>query len=87
MVDALTAFVPGTHRSDADPAVDRSGSLPPPAAAGPTAARNAQVRPLPLLAAPVVERFDPLALIDDERRLMTLLGPPLVTTPGQSSGW
>jgi hypothetical protein len=28
-----------------------------------------------------VERFDPLALTDDERRLITLLGPPLVTTP------
>jgi hypothetical protein len=31
--------------------------------------------------APVVERFDPLALTDDERQFMTLLGPPLVTTP------
>jgi hypothetical protein len=29
----------------------------------------------------VVERFDPLALTDGERRLMALLGPPLVTTP------
>jgi hypothetical protein len=29
----------------------------------------------------VEERFDPLALTDGERRLMALLGPPLVTTP------
>jgi len=37
--------------------------------------------PSPLSAVPVVERFDPLTLTDDERRLLALLGPPLVTTP------
>ena len=51
------------------------------AAASPTAATTAQGPPPPLPAAPVVERFDPLALTDDERRLIALLGPPLVTTP------
>jgi hypothetical protein len=78
MVKALTASAPGA-------AVGRAGSFPsdaPVAAApGPTAAGTAQGRPLPLPAAPVVERFDPLALTDDERQLMALLGPPLVTTP------
>ena len=85
MIDALTAPAPGTDRSAPGPDVGRSGSLPPPApaaaAAAPTAARTAQARPQPLPAAPVVERFDPLALTDDERRLIALLGPPLVTTP------
>jgi hypothetical protein len=39
--------------------------------------RDSEVLP----AVPVVERFDPLALTGDERRLIGLLGPPLVTTP------
>ena len=85
MVDALTASAPPADRSAPDDAIDRSGSLPPPApsgtAAAPTVTRTAQARPQLLPAAPVVERFDPLALTDDERRLIALLGPPLVTTP------
>ena len=28
-----------------------------------------------------MERFDPLAFTDDERRLIALLGPPIITTP------
>ena len=95
MIEALTAPAPGTDRSApgtdrSAPGTDRSapgtdgghsGSLPPPTAAGATAARTAQGQPQPLPAAPVVERFDPLTLTDGERRLIALLGPPLVTTP------
>ena len=85
MVDALTAPAPRPDRSVPGPDDDRSGSLAPPAPAtadtGPTAAAAARARPQPLPAVPVVERFDPLALTDDERRLIALLGPPLVTTP------
>ncbi|MDQ3274837.1 MAG: P-loop NTPase fold protein, partial [Actinomycetota bacterium] len=36
---------------------------------------------VPLPAARVVERVDPLALRADEHQLMRLLGPPLITTP------
>jgi hypothetical protein len=91
MIEALTAPVPGTDRSAPGRDGGHSGSLPPPApaavAAGATAARTAQGQPQPLPAAPVVERFDPLALTDGERGLIALLGPPLVTTPRSSSGW
>jgi len=80
LVGDLTASTPGTDRS----ATASPVSLPPPApapdATGLTA-QTAQRRPLWLPAAPVVVRFDPLALTDDERRLIALLGPPLVTTP------
>ena len=86
MIDALTASAsaPGSDRSAPGSDGGRSGSLPPPApvpAAGATAASTVQGQPLPLPAAPVVERFDPLALTDAERQLIALLGPPLVTTP------
>ena len=85
MVDALTAPAPRPDRSAPGPGDGRSGSLAPPAPAtadtAPTVTSAAQARPQPLPAAPVVERFDPLALTDDERRLIGLLGPPLVTTP------
>jgi hypothetical protein len=85
MVDALTATasppdgtVPGSDAS-------RPGSLPTPdpatADTASTVTSSPQARPQPLPAVPVVERFDPLALTDDERHLIGLLGPPLVTTP------
>jgi hypothetical protein len=85
MVDALTALSPRADRPAAGPEAGRSGLLPPPAttdaAATPAGAGTAPAWPWVLPAAPVVERFDPLALTDDEQRLIALLGPPLVTTP------
>ena len=84
MIEALTASALGTDRSAPGPHDGHSGSFSPSApatAAGATAAGAAQGQPPPLPAVPVVERFDPLALTDDERQLMALLGPPLVTTP------
>jgi len=81
MVETLTAMVPRASQ----PAVgQQSGRFPPPAAAATSAVSGvplARPGPRPLPAVPVVERFDPLALTDDERRLIALLGPPLVTTP------
>ena len=85
MVDALTALSPRADRPADGPEARRPGSLPPPAiaagAATPAGAGTAPARPRALPAVPVVERFDPLALTDDERRLIALLGPSLVTTP------
>ena len=85
MVDVLTAPDPSPGRSARGPDDGRPGSLPPPAAASAAAtsaaARPARARPQPLPAVPVVEHFDPLALTDDERQLIALLGPPLITTP------
>ena len=89
MIGALTAAAPRPDRSAPGPG-GGPGSLAPPApATADTAAVTsaAQLQPQPLPAAPVVERFDPLALTDDERQLIALLGPPLVTTPRSSSGW
>jgi KAP family P-loop domain len=85
LVDALTAPAPRPDRTASGLDEDRPGSTAPAAPAGadtaPAVPAPSQARPQPLPAAPVVERFDPLALTDDERRLIALLGPPLVTTP------
>ena len=80
MVEALTA--PAPH-AGSTPATAPPGGPPTPAGAAPAASGPTQGGPWPvtLPAAPVVERFDPLALTDDERRLLALLRPPLVTTP------
>jgi hypothetical protein len=80
MINVLTASAPHAEAPAAGPN-DDSGGDPLPSPGPAPAAGSAQTRPQPLPAAPVIERFDPLALTDDERQLMTLLGPPLVTTP------
>jgi hypothetical protein len=85
MVDALTAAPSRADLGEPDPAADRTNSsLSAPSAAdagSPTAAITSDTGLQTLSAVPVVARFDPLALTDDERRLIALLGPPLVSTP------
>jgi hypothetical protein len=82
LVDTLAA--PTTIASGSVPTGAAANQAPSatsasPDAVSPAADEPTQTRTLP--AVPVLERFDPLALTDDERRLLSLLGPPLVTTP------
>jgi hypothetical protein len=76
MVDTLTTSAPPTESS-----ATGTGDSPLTPADTADTAGTTPMWPPPLPAAPVVERFDPLALTDDERQLIALLGPPLVTTP------
>lgn len=82
LVDALTAPGPRADRPDPGEAVTTGAESPSPAASAPSPGASSPAQaPPPLPAVPVVQRFDPLALTDDERRLITLLGPQLITTP------
>jgi len=82
LVDTLTAPLPA---ADSSASTSVGGHTPTAAAAtSPSGTRTGAANLAPgivLPAVPVVERFDPLSLTDDERRFLALLGPPLVTTP------
>jgi hypothetical protein len=82
LVDALTDPTMDAGRSAPTDAATNPAlsAIAAPPSAGPSAA-DGPTQPRPLPSVPVVERFDPLALTEDERRMLTLLGPPLVTTP------
>jgi hypothetical protein len=82
MVDALIASSTTSAAGPvtSSPAVTEQAMSERPAAER-AAPRIVNGSPLPLPAPRVAERFDPLALTDDEQRLMALLGPPLITTP------
>ena len=68
---AASATSPGAELIDPDPGTRTAASTPAGAAAAATT--KGELR--------TVVRVDPLALTADEPRLMTLLGPPLITSP------
>jgi hypothetical protein len=71
-----------------DPAQDTRLTRPSPDPAGATSRRSIDAGPPPeqppqfaLESLRIVNRIDPLALTPDEHQLITLLGPPLITSP------
>jgi hypothetical protein len=80
LVDALTVSKPSADRTTSPVAGDSGAADPASSAGAPSLSGGPTEGPL-LPGVPVVERFDPLVLTDEERRLLTLFGPPLVTTP------
>ena len=76
LVEALTTPAPDVSSSAAAvPSEPAAASPASPLTTGPERTRH------PRPAVPVIERLDPLALTNDEQRLLTLFGPPFVTTP------
>lgn len=84
MLDDLTSL----RVDQSDPTTDNPQPTPTPPDATTEARANPDLDPeipwdatVALPAAPLLIRVDPYALREDERTLMRLLGPPLITTP------